>query len=64
VLAQSVEAVNRQLLANKIIGPLAVESRYPMLQRHALVCVTETTSRGEIEGLVSALRKVLSDHQG
>jgi len=65
VLPQSVEAVNRQLLADKIIGPLAVESRYPLLKRHALVCVTETTSRGEIEGLVSSLRRVLvADHQG
>jgi len=58
-LPQSVEAVNRQLLADKIIGPLAVESRYPTLKRHALVCVTETTSRGEIENFVAALRRVL-----
>ncbi len=65
VLPQSVEAVNRQLLADKIIGPLAVESRYPMLKRHALVCVTETTSRGEIESLVLSLRRVLAtDHEG
>jgi glycine dehydrogenase subunit 1 len=63
VLPQSVEAVNRQLLADKIIGPLAVESRYPTLSNHALVCVTEIASREEIESFVSALRRVLlRDH--
>jgi glycine dehydrogenase subunit 1 len=59
VLPQAVEAVNQQLLADKIIGPLPLESRYPALARHALVCVTENTSRREIEGLVFALRRVL-----
>jgi glycine cleavage system P protein (glycine dehydrogenase) subunit 1 len=59
VLPQAVEAVNRQLLADKIIGPLPLESPYPALARHALVCVTDSTSRREIEGLVSALRRVL-----
>jgi glycine dehydrogenase subunit 1 len=60
VLPESVETVNRKLLAHKIIGSLALESRYPTLGRHALVCVTESTSRKEVEGLTSALRKVLA----
>ncbi|HXW62394.1 MAG TPA: aminomethyl-transferring glycine dehydrogenase subunit GcvPA [Candidatus Acidoferrales bacterium] len=59
VLPQPVEVVNRQLLANKIIGPLALESRYPALKRHALVCVTETTSRKQMEGFALTLRRVL-----
>ena len=60
VLPESVEAVNRKLLAHKIIGSLALELRYPTLEKHALVCVTETTSRKEIEALTSALSKVLA----
>jgi glycine dehydrogenase subunit 1 len=63
VLPQPVEAVNRQLLSHRMIGLLALEGRYPTLRRHALVCVTESTSRKEIEKLASALRSaVVSDH--
>jgi len=60
VLPQPVETVNRRLLTHKIIGPLALESSYPTLGRHALVCVTEITSRKQIEELISALRTVLA----
>jgi glycine dehydrogenase subunit 1 len=60
VLPQAVETVNQHLLADKIIGPLPLEPRYPALARHALVCVTESTSRREIEGLVSALGRILT----
>jgi glycine dehydrogenase subunit 1 len=60
VLPQPVETVNRRLLTHKIIGSLALESRYPTLARHALVCVTETTSRKQIEELICALRTVLA----
>jgi glycine dehydrogenase subunit 1 len=59
-LPRSVEAVNRQLLREKIVGPLALDSLYPKLINHALVCVTETTTRADIEKLVSALRSAVA----
>jgi glycine dehydrogenase subunit 1 len=55
-LPRSVEAVNRQLLREKIVGPLALDSLYPELTNHALVCVTETTTRADIDRFVSELR--------
>ncbi len=59
VLPRSVEAVNRQLLHEKFVGPLSLGSFYPELSDHALVCVTETTTRTEIERFVSALGRSL-----
>ncbi len=58
-LPRSVKLVNQELLKNKIIGPLALGRFYPELTKHALVCVTETTKRAEIEHLAVALRRVL-----
>ncbi|HTX15739.1 MAG TPA: aminomethyl-transferring glycine dehydrogenase subunit GcvPA [Candidatus Baltobacteraceae bacterium] len=55
-----VERVNRQLLDEKIVGPFSLDSFYPDLPDHALVCVTETTTRAEIEKLASALRVALA----
>ncbi|HKV03804.1 MAG TPA: aminomethyl-transferring glycine dehydrogenase subunit GcvPA [Candidatus Acidoferrales bacterium] len=52
--------VNRQLLGDRIIGPLALDSWYPELRRHALVCVTETTKRSDIEKLAHGLRAALA----
>ena len=52
-LPRSVEAVNRQLLREKIVGPLRSNAFYPELTNHALVCVTETTTRADIEKFVS-----------
>jgi glycine dehydrogenase subunit 1 len=59
LIPRSVEAVNRQLLRERIVGPLALDSSYPELTNHALVCVTETTTRADIEHFVSALRLAL-----
>ncbi len=59
-LPRSVEAVNRQLQREKIVGPLLLDSFYPELTNHALVCVTETTTRADIEKFVSALHLALS----
>jgi glycine dehydrogenase subunit 1 len=55
-LPRSVDFVNRQLLREKIIGPLALNGFYPELANHALVCVTETTARAQIENFVSQVR--------
>jgi glycine dehydrogenase subunit 1 len=58
-LPRSVKLVNAQLLREKIVGPFALGTPYPELTKHALVCVTETTSRTEIERFSAALRRVL-----
>jgi glycine dehydrogenase subunit 1 len=60
VLPGSPSAIDKELLRKKIIGPLSLESFYPELRDHALVCVTETTSRSEIETLASELAAALS----
>jgi len=58
-LPRSVKMVNASLLRDKIVGPLALGTPYPELTKHALVCVTETTSRAEIDRFAAALRRVL-----
>ena len=56
---RSVKLVNAQLLRDKIIGPFVLGRDFPELSKHALVCVTEMTTRAEIEKFVAALRAVL-----
>jgi glycine dehydrogenase subunit 1 len=58
-LPRSVKLVNAQLLRNKIIGPFVLGRDYPELSKYALVCVTETITREEIEKFAGALRAVL-----
>jgi glycine dehydrogenase subunit 1 len=58
-LPRSVKIVNSQLLREKIIGPFALGTPYPELTKHALVCVTETTPRAEIERFARTLKQVL-----
>jgi glycine dehydrogenase subunit 1 len=58
-LPRSVKMVNAQLLRDKIIGPFVLGRDYPELSKHALVCVTETTTRAEIERFAGALRTAL-----
>ncbi len=58
-LPRSVKMVNAELLKEKIIGPFVLGSAYPELTKHALVCVTETTSRADIERLVAAVKRAL-----
>ena len=58
-LPRSVKITNSQLLREKIIGPFALGTPYPELTKHALVCVTETTTRAEIERFAAALKKAL-----
>ncbi len=58
-LPRSVKMVNAELLKEKIVGPFVLGSAYPELTKHALVCVTETTSRTEIARMVAAVRRAL-----
>ena len=58
-MPRSVKMINAQLLRERIIGPFALGTSYPELTKHALVCVTETTPRSEIERFASALKRVL-----
>jgi glycine dehydrogenase subunit 1 len=56
---RSVKMINSALLREKIIGPFALGTHYPELTKRALVCVTETTPRAEIERFAAAVRKIL-----
>jgi glycine dehydrogenase subunit 1 len=60
VLPRSTQAINRELLREKIVGPLALDSFYPEFRNCGLVCVTETTTRADIERFTSELRSALS----
>ncbi|MGB7844832.1 MAG: aminomethyl-transferring glycine dehydrogenase subunit GcvPA [Candidatus Acidiferrum sp.] len=59
-LPRSVKMVNADLLKSKIVGPYVLGAAYPELTKHALVCVTETTSRAEIERFAAAVKAVLA----
>jgi glycine cleavage system P protein (glycine dehydrogenase) subunit 1 len=56
---RSARMVNADLLKEKIVGPLSLGSLYPELTKTALVCVTETTTRAEIERFAAAVRRAL-----
>ena len=58
-LPRSVKIVNQDLLKEKIIGPLPLGQFYPELTKCGLVCVTETTTRGDIERLAGAMKRAL-----
>lgn len=58
-LPRSVKIVNAELLRSKIVGPYVLGPAYPELSKHALVCVTETTSREEIEKFAVAVKSAL-----
>jgi glycine dehydrogenase subunit 1 len=59
-LPRSARMVNSALLKKKIVGPLSLGVHYPELTKHALVCVTETTTRADIERLAAGLRDILA----
>jgi len=59
-LPRSVKMINAELRKDKIVGPFVLGSAYPELTKHALVCVTETTSRAEIDRFVAALKRALA----
>jgi glycine dehydrogenase subunit 1 len=58
-LPRSARMVNHELLKDKIVGPLPLGPSYPELTKHALVCVTETTTRAEIERLAKGIARAL-----
>ena len=58
-LPRSVKMVNAELLKGKIVGPFVLGSAYSELSKHALVCVTETTTHGEIERFVAGVKRAL-----
>jgi len=57
---KSAKLVNAELMKEKIVGPFVLGTAYPELSKNAVVCVTETTSRAEIERLVAGVRKALT----
>jgi glycine dehydrogenase subunit 1 len=57
---RSVRMLNAELLKERIIGPLPLGPFYPEQTKRGLLCVTETTTRQEIERLAAALRKILA----
>jgi glycine dehydrogenase subunit 1 len=56
---RSVKLVNAALLREKIVGPFVLGTHYPELSKRALVCVTETIPRAEIERFAGAVRRIL-----
>jgi glycine dehydrogenase subunit 1 len=56
---RSVKMINSALLRDKIVGPYALGTHYPELTKRAVVCVTETTLRAEIERMCAAVRRIL-----
>ena len=56
---RSVRIVNSELLREKIVGPVVLGTSYPELTKHGLVCVTETTTRADIEKLAGGIRRAL-----
>lgn len=56
---RSVKMINSALLREKIVGPFALGTQYTELTKRALVCVTETISRAEIERFAAAVRRIL-----
>jgi glycine dehydrogenase subunit 1 len=57
---RSVRMINGDLLKEKIVGPLALGPYYPELSKHGLLCITETTSRAEIERFAQAVEGILA----
>ena len=56
---RSVKLINAHLMREKIVGPLPLGMAYNELTKHGLVCVTETTTRTDIEKLASGIRRAL-----
>jgi len=51
------EEILRKLAGNKIIGGLALSRFFPQMKNEILMCVTETTTKDELDSLVEALKQ-------
>lgn len=58
-LPLSLRMVNTELLEDRMIGPLPLGRYYPELAKCGLVCVTEVTTREEIDRLADSLSWIL-----
>ena len=58
---RSARMVNHELLKDKIVGQLPLGTAYPELTKHALVCVTETSTRKQIEDFAAAVQAALAE---
>ncbi len=56
---KTVAEINKKLLNKKIFGGLDLSAEFPQLGQSALYCVTETTSKEDIDQLIAALRDIL-----
>ena len=59
-LDRPVDGVLRGLEAEGILGGLALGARYPELDRHLLVCVTETKADEDLRHYAAALRRTMA----
>jgi glycine dehydrogenase subunit 1 len=57
-MPQPASEVMNLLLDKRVIGGLALECHYPEMRDSALVCVTETSKKEEIDKLVGALSEI------
>lgn len=55
---------NRFLLSRKIVGGYDLAAAYPALEGCMLLCATETNTRTQIDGLVSALGEIAASKGG
>ncbi len=56
--------INRFLLSRKIVGGYDLSIVSPDLEGYMLLCATETNTRAQIDGLVSALRELVASTGG
>jgi glycine dehydrogenase subunit 1 len=56
---RTVGEINKDLLRHKIFGGKDLTKEFPELKNSALYCITEVHTKGDIDKLVDALRKVV-----
>ena len=58
---KTVEEINKCLLESKIFGGKDLTEEFPYLGQSALYCVTEKTTKEEIDRLVDTIKSILND---
>jgi glycine dehydrogenase subunit 1 len=58
-LGREAAAIHRRLLANKIIAGVPLSRWYPERKNELLLCVTETTTREDLDRFAAALKEAL-----